>query len=488
MALLGSRLVVAGTHSGVGKTTVTTGLLAALRAAGHRPAAAKVGPDFIDPGYHALACRRAPRNLDPWLCGTAAIGPLAARAAHGAELLVVEGVMGLFDGAADGTASSTADVARLLAAPVLLVVDAEAMAGSVAAVVHGFATLDPTVRVAGVVLNRVASDGHEAMLREAVAPVGVPVLGALRRDDHLVWRDRHLGLVPVAEEPEAVGRSLAALAAAIADQVDLEAVVALAQTAPGRVVDHVALPSLGDRSVRVAVASGQAFTFTYTDTLDALRAGGAEIVPFDPLADEHLPDEIDGLIVGGGFPEVHAARLADNTPLLAAVRHAVTGGLPTWAECGGLLWLTQSLDGRRMASVLPATALMTDTLTLGYRQATTTVPSPIGPAGTRLRAHEFHYATTNPPGDAVDMRSRFGHGRAGFATPTLLASFLHYHPGGDPSVVASFLAACRRWLWEIRLGLMPGWPGVRLRAPSAAAPGGSSEAPVSRDPAEDRIS
>jgi cobyrinic acid a,c-diamide synthase len=357
-------------------------------------------------------------------------------------VLIVEGVMGMFDGAADGTRSSTADVARILDAPVLLVVDAEAMAGSVAAVVHGFATLDPGVRLAGVVLNRVASDGHEAMLREAIAPTGVPVLGALRRDDRLVWRDRHLGLIPVAEDPTGVVQSVAALAVAVAERVDLGAVVALAEAAPRRAVDPVALPS-PEPTVRIAVAAGRAFTFTYTDTLDALRAGSAEIVAFDPLADERLPDPVDGLIVGGGFPEVHAARLAGNEPLLAAVRHAVAAGLPTWAECGGLLWLTRSVDGRRMAGIVPATARMTDRLTLGYRQATITVASPLGPAGTRLRGHEFHYAAVDPPGDALDLRSRFGQGRAGFAGPTLLASFLHHHPGGDPSAVAAFLAACR---------------------------------------------
>jgi cobyrinic acid a,c-diamide synthase len=440
---LGPRLVVAGTHSGVGKTTVSTGLLAALRAAGHHPAAAKVGPDFIDPGYHALACGRPPRNLDPWLCGTAAIGPLAARAGDGADLLVVEGVMGMFDGAADGTPSSTADVAGLLQAPVVLVVDAEAMAGSVAAVVHGFATLDPAVRLAAVVLNRVASDGHEAMLREAIAATAMPVLGALRRDDRLVWRDRHLGLVPVAEEPATIERSLTALADAVAERIDLGAVVSLAETAPRLVADQVAMPAPGP-AVRIAVAAGRAFTFTYTDTLDALRAGGAEVVPFDPLADGMLPDAVDGLIVGGGFPEVHAARLTNNEPLLAAVRQAVAAGVPTWAECGGLLWLTRSVDDRPMAAILPATARMTDQLTLGYREATITVASPLGPAGTHLRAHEFHYATVDPAGDALELRSRFGRGRAGFASPTLLASFLHHHPGGDPSAVAAFLAACRR--------------------------------------------
>ena len=325
--MIGPRVVVAGTHSGAGKTTVATGLLAALRAAGHRPAAAKVGPDFIDPGYHALACGRPPRNLDAWLCGLDAVAPLAARAAAGADVLVVEGVMGLFDGAADGTPSSTADIARALAAPVVLVVDAASQSASVAAVVHGFATLDPTVRIGGVVLNRVASDAHEVLLREALEPLGIPVLGALRRDDRLVWRDRHLGLVPVAEHPDEVTAALAVLAAAVADRVDLAAVMALARSAPPMTAGPVALPQpvAGGRVPRVAVAGGRAFTFTYTDTLDSLAAAGAEVVRFDPLRDERLPDGVDGLLVGGGFPETFGAELADNRALLDDVRRRVVG-------------------------------------------------------------------------------------------------------------------------------------------------------------------
>jgi len=417
-------------------------LLAALARAGHRVAAAKVGPDFIDPGYHALACGRPGRNLDPWLCGAAAITPLAGRAGLGTDVLVVEGVMGLFDGAADGVPSSTADVARVLGAPVLLVVDASALSGSVAAVVHGFATLDPTVDVAGVVLNRVGSDGHEVMLREALVPLGIPILGALRRDDRLVWRDRHLGLVPVAEATEQVRGSLDSLAAAVAASVDLTGVVGIARRAPAVDVGDVLLPRPG-RAVRVGVASGRAFTFMYKDTIDALVAGGAEVVPFDPLHDEKLPEALDGLLAGGGFPEVYGAELAANRSMLDSVRTAVAGGLPTWAECGGLLWLARRLDGRPLAGVVPAEARMTERLTLGYREATTTLPSPIGPAGTVLRGHEFHYAVIEPAGDALVLRSRFGSGPSGFATPTWLASFLHHHPGGDPSLIAGFLEACR---------------------------------------------
>jgi cobyrinic acid a,c-diamide synthase len=443
MAALGPRLVVAGTHSGVGKTTVATGLVAALRAAGHRPATAKVGPDFIDPGYHALASGRPPRNLDAWLCGPDAIRPLAARAAGGADLLVVEGVMGLFDGAADGRASSTADVARLLGAPVVLVVDASAMAGSVAAVVHGFATLDPEVGVAGVILNRVGSDGHETQLREALAPLGLPVLGALRRDDRLTWRDRHLGLVPVAEHPDEVRQALAALGSAVAERVDLAAVVRLAAAAPPEpVAGPVPLPPPGP-PVRVAVAGGPAFTFTYADTVDALAAGGAEVVPFDPLRDPALPAAVDGLVVGGGFPETFAADLAANRPLLADAGARVRAGLATWAECGGLLWLARELDGHAMAGVVPAVARMTDRLTLGYREVTTRVDTPVGPAGTTFTGHEFHYSRLEPGGDALALASRFGRGREGFATPRLLATYVHHHPGGDPAAVSAFLAACR---------------------------------------------
>ncbi len=443
MSTLGPRLVVAGTHSGAGKTTVATGLVAALRAAGHRPATAKVGPDFIDPGYHSLASGRPPRNLDAWLCGPEAMAPLAARAGAGAGVLVIEGVMGLFDGAADGRPSSTADLARLLDAPVVLVVDAASQSGSVAALLHGFATFDPTVRVAGVILNRVGSETHEVQLREALAPLPVPVLGVLRRDPRFAWRDRHLGLVPVAEQPAEVSASLAALGAAVAEGVDLAAVMALAATAPARVTQPVALPPAGP-TVRVAVAAGAAFTFTYQDTIDALEAGGGEVIAFDPRSAPALPEGIDGLLVGGGFPEAFVDELADNAPLLADVARRVGGGLVTWAECGGLLWLAAELDGRALAGVVPARARMADRLTLGYRHATTRVDSPIGPAGTELTGHEFHHTTVEPSGDALRLAGRFATRDEGFATPTLLATYLHHHPGGDPSAVAAFVDGMRR--------------------------------------------
>lgn len=410
--------------------------MAALRRRGLRVAPAKVGPDFIDPGYHGLATGRPGRNLDAWISGADAIAPLAARAAHDADVLVVEGVMGLFDGASDdGATASTAHVAGLLDAPVVLVVDAKAMSGSVAALVHGFATFDPSVRVAGVILNQVGSDGHATMLREALIPTGIPVLGIMRRDSHLTWRDRHLGLVPVVELRLEVEESLDRLAVAVERGCDLDALLRVAASAPSVEAAPLPVPERVGRGV-VAVATGPAFAFVYADNIEALEAAGAEVITFDPLQDERLPAEADGLYVGGGFPEVFAEGLAQNTRLLDDVR---TRGLVTWAECGGLLWLCNRLDGRRLAGVVDADARMTERLTLGYRRATARVDNPLCQAGEELRGHEFHYSVAEPAGDAFHLRARFGDGPGGFATPTLVASYLHLHLGATPRPAERFV-------------------------------------------------
>lgn len=439
MGLLGPRIVVAGTSSGVGKTTVATGLMAALVRRGLAVGSAKVGPDFIDPGYHALATGRPPRNLDAWLCGSDVIGPLASRAGSGCDMLVVEGVMGLFDGASEDGSASTAHVARLIDAPIVLVVDGSAMSGSVAALVHGFATFDPTIRVGGVILNRVASDSHETLLREALAPVGVPVIGALRRDEAFAWRDRHLGLVPVVEHPDAVSASIDVLAAAVAAGCDLEAVVALARSAGDSQVPDPPRAAPSGRA-RVAVASGKAFSFVYPETLELFEQAGAELLPFDPLVDDALPIGCDALYAGGGFPEVFAPALADNAPMLGDARARVAAGLVTWAECGGLLWLSASLDGHDMVGALPANARMTDKLTLGYRRGVVRTENPVAATGDTLRGHEFHYSDLDARGDALTLSGRFGSGPGGFASPSLLASYLHVHLGGSPAPAERFVA------------------------------------------------
>jgi cobyrinic acid a,c-diamide synthase len=435
---LGPRVVVAGTHSGVGKTSVATGLMAAFARRGMAIAGAKVGPDFIDPGYHAVATGRPGRNLDPWMCGVDAIVPLAARAAHGAALLVVEGVMGMFDGARDGGPSSTADVAALLDAPVVLVVDAHGLGQSVAAIVQGFRGFDTRAHIAGVVCNRVGSDRHAELLRDALAGAGLPLLGALRRDDAFSWRDRHLGLVPVVEQRADVGRALDRLASAIERDCDLDGIERIARSAPTRITPAPdAPPRVG--SARVAVATGRAFSFAYEDNLEALHAAGAEIVPFDPCVDEALPERCDAVVAGGGFPEVYATALTDNTPLLRDVQSRVAQGMVVWAECGGLLWLADELDGHAMAGVVPTAATMTSRLTLGYRHACTTTPSPLGPAGTELRGHEFHYSSVEPRGDAFEGLGATGAPPPGWANPRLLASYLHVHLGGAPALAATFL-------------------------------------------------
>ncbi len=437
---LGPRLVVAGTQSGVGKTTVATGLMVAWRGRGLVVGSGKVGPDYIDPSYHALATGRPPRNLDAWLCGTEAVAPLAGRAAEGCDVLVVEGVMGLFDGAEDpdGPSASTAQVAALIEAPVVLVVDAAAMSRSVAALVHGFATFDPSVHVAAVILNRVASDSHERMLRAALEPLEIPVVGALRRSDQFEWRDRHLGLVPVIEHVDEVRTSLSALGTAIEEACDLDALLATARAASRK---GVSTPPRAwhQARVRVGVASGKAFSFVYEDNLEALQQAGAELVPFDPISDPHLPSNLQALYAGGGFPEVYVGALAANRTLLADLRVQVERGLVTWAECGGLLWLARELDGHRLAGAVPAEARMTERLTLGYRHLWPRVDMPLAAAGTELRAHEFHYSVVEPPGDAIDYRSRHGAERAGYASATLLASYLHLHLGGDPGPAERFV-------------------------------------------------
>lgn len=425
----------------MGKTTIATGIMAALRRRGLTVAAAKVGPDFIDPGYHAIATGRPGRNLDVFCSGADAVAPLAARAGAGADVLVVEGVMGLFDGVGATTEGSTADVAAILDAPVLLVVDAASLSASVAALVHGYD--DMLRRVAGrplaaVVLNRVGSDTHESILRDALLPLGIPVVGSLRRDPGLTWRDRHLGLVPVAERPKEVAAALRRLADVLDRSVDLAAVEAVARSAPSRPTRSLA-PARRAGRVRVAVASGPAFSFAYADNLERLAEAGAELAPFDPLDAPALPEGTGALYAGGGFPEVFAEALAANTPLLAGVQRAVAAGLPTWAECGGMLWLCRSIDGHRLCGALPADGALGERVSVGYRRADVRRDNPVAAAGQELRGHEHHYSTVSPAGDALALCGRSGESIGGWASPTLLASYLHLHLGAAPGPAERFV-------------------------------------------------
>jgi cobyrinic acid a,c-diamide synthase len=437
-------VVVAAPASGAGKTTVATGMMAALRRRGTTVAAFKVGPDYIDPGYHALATGRPGRNLDPVLVGEQHIAPLVAHGAAGAQLAIVEGVMGLFDGrSATSGHGSTAHVAALLDAPVLLVVDVRGQGRSLAALLHGFRSFDPAVRIAGVVLNQVGSARHEHVCRDACAEVGLPVLGALRRDDALAVPSRHLGLVTAAEHAAAAG-VVARWADAVATQIDLDAVVSLA--APGQPAPHwdpgtevIATP--GDPVV--AVAGGPAFTFGYAEHAELLAAAGATIAVFNPLHDESLPPDTAALVLPGGFPECHTETLSANVALRADIAALVRRGAPVHAECGGLLYLCRSVDGAPMCGVLDAEASMTGQLVLGYRDAVAMRDSVLHGAGDRVSGHEFHRTAVTPRAGEPAWGWR-GAQPEGFVQNRVHASFLHTHPVAHPAAVARFVASCTK--------------------------------------------
>ncbi|WP_435799984.1 cobyrinate a,c-diamide synthase [Streptomyces canus] len=480
------RLVIAAPSSGSGKTTVATGLMAAFAARGLAVSPHKVGPDYIDPGYHALASGRVGRNLDAYLCGPELVAPLFLHGARGCDIAVVEGVMGMFDGAAgEGELASTAHVAKLLRAPVVLVVDASSQSRSVAALVHGFASWDPEVRVGGVILNKVASDRHEALLREALESAGVPVFGVLRRVAQVDTPSRHLGLVPVAERRGAAVDAVAAMAEQVRAGCDLDGLVSLARGAgalscaawdAAEVLASSPPPPLpvpspgaaaastppGGSALRptsalegprpqtpdglvVAVAGGPAFTFSYAEHSELLAAAGAEVVPFDPLRDEQLPDGTAGLVIGGGFPEVYAAELSANEPLRKAVSALAETGAPVAAECAGLLYLCRELDGQPMCGVLDASARMEERLTLGYRDAVAVSDSSLAVAGTRMRGHEFHRTVVEPEaGDAAAWGVRVPRRRLeGFVQRGVHASYLHTHWASVPGVARRFVERCR---------------------------------------------
>ncbi|MEU1248027.1 cobyrinate a,c-diamide synthase [Micromonospora arida] len=442
------RVVVAAPASGHGKTTVATGLLAALRRRGLTVSPHKVGPDYIDPGYHALAAGRPGRNLDPFLVGADRIAPLLRHGASvptPADIAVVEGVMGLHDGAVGRRDyASTAHVARLIEAPVLLVLDTTAQGRSAAALTLGMAAFDPAVRIGGVILNRVGSPRHETLLRDALAEVGVPVLGAVTRAAEVAAPARHLGLVPVAERaPESVA-IVTALAELVEATVDLDAVLDLARSAPPLTTpawDPVAAVGgpAGVERPRVALAGGPAFTFSYAETAELLTAAGADVVTVDPLRDPTLPTGTRALVIGGGFPEAYAQTLADNTTLRAEL--ADFDG-PIVAECAGLLYLGRSLDGVPMCGRLDLTARMTDRLTLGYREALAVTDSPVARAGEPVRGHEFHRTTTDPGhGDAPAWR--WNDAEHGFVAGRVHASYLHTHWAGHPDAARRLVEAAR---------------------------------------------
>jgi cobyrinic acid a,c-diamide synthase len=446
-------LVVAGVASGVGKTTVTLGLLEAFRRRGLVVQGFKVGPDFIDPGFHEIVTGRGSYNLDGWMCGHDYVLATVARRAADADLAIVEGVMGCFDGLdATSDEGSTAQIAKWLDAPVVLVIDAQAQAGSAAAVALGFEQFDPDMKLAAVIINRVGGVTHARSVRDAIsARCAARVMGALVYDEQIALAERHLGLV-TAGEGSLTAAKRSRLADAIERSVDLEGLLELAAPVPVSTKSSDPGRTLTS-TVRIGVAHDAAFCFYYRDNLELLMAAGAELVYWSPLTERTLPP-VDGLYLGGGYPELHGAALGANKVMREAVRAFASAGRPVYAECGGLMYLADALEdpeGVRhpMVGLLPATVRMRPRrLSLSYTEVTLQTASPLGPPGAIARGHEFHFSTLDPVPASVAHTYRLRrHGGAdceeGYRIGNTLLSYVHLHFGSNPELATNFVRACR---------------------------------------------
>ena len=447
------RIVIAGTNSGVGKTTIVAGLLAALTEQGKAVQAFKVGPDYIDPGFHKIASQRECYNLDTWLVPPHKLVPFFVGQAETADISIIEGVMGLYDGGREGV-SSTAQVAKDLQAPVVLVIDCKAMGESAAAIAKGFRDYDPEVQFGGVILNRLGSDNHEHMIRSGMKKIGIPVLGAIRRDERMQSPERHLGLTPVTEiDPT---EAIATIRDAVKVMVHLDGLVELAQSAADLSVEDTESVLAVEKRARIGIAMDEAFSFYYPASLAALEAAGAELHYFSPLQDKALPD-VDGVFFGGGFPEMFLSQLSANTSMQDSIRQASEQGMPIYAECGGLMYMTQAVtdfEGHTysMVGLVPATCEMQQTLQrVGYVSATMLEPNILGSVKDHLRGHEFHFSTMTPTQSPFPWAFELVGGRkpkayqGGYAYKNILASYLHINFSGSEEAARRFVDSCERY-------------------------------------------
>lgn len=451
------RIIIAGTHSGAGKTTISIGLMAALVRRGLRVQPYKVGPDYIDTAYHTLVAKRVSRNLDDWMLTPSTLRYLFLKNMSGADIAVIEGVMGLFDGIGAGIAGSTAAVAKTLDCPVILVVDASCLSASAAAQVLGYQQYDPQVQVRGVILNQVSPGPHYDAVREAVEKrTGVPVLGCLPPREELRLPSRHLGLVP-AVEMEGMHARIEKLARLIETTVDIDRLLAIASSTPA--LWTPAYPALSPPEnvfpVNLAVAWDEAFNFYYQDNLDLLAQLGASVVHFSPLHDKIIPEDADGVYLGGGFPEVFAEGLSENQSMLESFRQRLAEGLPCFAECGGLMYLTQSIqdgEGKEwpMTGVLDGISRMTDRLQrFGYVEIRLTSDSILGVAGRLVKGHEFHHSVVEgislPHVYEVTAASSQNRWQCGFVYKNTLAGYPHLHFWSNPLLAESLVASCWKY-------------------------------------------
>ncbi|PZO40808.1 MAG: cobyrinic acid a,c-diamide synthase [Pseudanabaena frigida] len=456
-------IIIAGERSGVGKTTVTLALLAALKARSQsdQVQSFKVGPDYIDPMFHAYITGLPCRNLDPVLTSEDYVRSCFAKHSQNAAYSLIEGVMGLFDGATgkDDTAS-TAHIARLLNVPVVLILNCASTSRSVAAIAHGYRTFDPRIQIAGVVLNRVGSDRHLELLTQALEPLNLPILGVLRRQDNIAIPDRHLGLIPIAEMSDLDGiiERLAHLGETCFDWEKLLPLMGdphpnhSSVEAEARFLLPSPIGRAGEGKIRIAIAQDRAFSFYYADNLDLFREMGAELVPWSPISDRTLPERIQGLYFGGGFPEVFAAELAENKNAREAVHKAITSGMPTYAECGGLMYLCDRIvdfedKSFPMVNIFPTAAKMGKRLTLGYRQAIALQDSPLVNKGDRVWGHEFHRSSLTESCDRPlyslqGYESHLQYPSEGWQRYQVHASYTHLHFGAQSHLLQRFLSTC----------------------------------------------
>ena len=444
------RIIISATQSGAGKTTITAGLLSALKKRGLRVQSYKIGPDYIDPGYHEIASGRTAHNLDSWLVGKEKLAEIFCETFADANMAIIEGVMGLFDGGRDGI-SSTAEISKILNVPVVLVIDAKSMGASAAAVALGFREFDKSVNIAGVLLNRVGSDSHKKMIADELERLGINFFGAIKRDENFYLPERHLGLVPTAENNS--GELIEYLGEKISEQIDVDELIKLANSALPLETKNFSSATTKEFSCKIAVARDEAFNFYYGESLRELEKLGAEIVFFSPLNDKNLPKEIDGLIIGGGFPEMFAERLESNKSIRAEIFKAAETGLPIFAECGGFMYLMKSIcdfDGKifDMCGVIPSRAEMTNKLQIvGYVEGTFAKDCLLGKAGEKIHAHEFHFSKeidgTNDKKIFNCRRLRTGvNFSEGYCEKNILASYLHIHFAGCPKAAKNFIKAC----------------------------------------------
>ncbi|HZD30667.1 MAG TPA: cobyrinate a,c-diamide synthase [Candidatus Angelobacter sp.] len=455
------RIVVAGTESGVGKTSLTLGLVMLLRRRGLRVQTFKVGPDYLDPTYLAVASGRSCYNLDGWMTGEAYVHELFCRASQDADIAVVEGVMGLFDGADEGSlAGSTAQIASWLSAPILLVTNVHGMARSLAALVHGFASFEPGIQIAGVIANHCGSEQHGIMLANSLRAAGLPpLLGTVPGGVLPELPSRHLGLM-AADADRLPSATLEKLAGALDSGISLDQILKAARQAPS-LSNESALrrPAIVDKNFapRLGIARDHAFHFYYPDNLEALQQAGCELIAFSPLHDASLPEGLNGIYLGGGYPEEYGAELAGNTTLLESIRAFANAGGLVYAECGGLMYVSQSLetvDGKRhrMLGLLPAATRMSRRLqSLGYREATLLQDSLWGKRGDQVRGHEFHYSELirTPgwhPAYRVSPCRAQGESHEGFQNKarTILASYLHLHFASRPSAIEHLMRSLQQ--------------------------------------------